>query len=92
MLPPMTFLEAAEEVLRTSKRPLSAAEITERAIHRGLLATRGKTPAATMTARLYTAPPDAPIQRSSEPGLGRSKYGSVRWSYVGRPRGGSGQR
>jgi hypothetical protein len=83
----MTFLEAAEEVLRTSKRPLTAAEITERAIREGLVTTSGKTPEATMSAALYTAPADAPLKRTLHPALGRGR-GSARWSYMGRSNGG----
>jgi hypothetical protein len=49
----VTFLEAAEEVLRDAKEPLRIGEITERALARGLIQTVGKTPAATMSARLY---------------------------------------
>jgi hypothetical protein len=77
----MTFLEAAEAVLRTSKRPLSAAEITDIALERGLLKPRGRTPAATMSAALYTAPADASLRRMSEPGTTRARRGSVRWTY-----------
>jgi hypothetical protein len=82
----MSFLKAAEEILRTSKRPLSTAEITELAIRKGLITTRGKTPTATMAARLYAAPPDAPIKRVFQQGRTRAKQGSVRWSYVRRSR------
>lgn len=78
----MTFLEAAEEILRSSKRPLTAAEITELAIKRGLISTRGKAPLVTMRARLYTAPPDGHLRRTSEPGPQRARNGTVRWSYV----------
>ena len=79
----MTFLDAAEEVLRTAKRPLSAREITEIALSQGLIESRGKTPEATMTARLYTASVDRPIRREYEPGRQRVVRGSVRWIYVG---------
>jgi hypothetical protein len=80
----MTFLQAAEEVLRKSKRPLTAEQITEIALDNGLLRPRGKTPTATMTAALYTAPADARLLRTSEPGKNRARRGSVRWSYLGR--------
>jgi hypothetical protein len=78
----MTFLEAAEEVLRSAKRPLSAREITDIALAAGLITTHGKTPEATMTARLYTAPSDVPIRREFAPGRQRAVRGSVRWTYV----------
>jgi hypothetical protein len=82
----MTFLEAAEQILRTSKGPLTASEITEEAIRRGLIVTRGKTPVASMSAALYTAPPDALVKRSFKRGPRRAARGSVRWSYVVRSR------
>jgi HB1, ASXL, restriction endonuclease HTH domain len=65
----MTFLEAAEAVLRSAKRPMSAREITELALHRGLLDSHGKTPEATMSATLYGAPkwPDPPRVRAWTP-------------------------
>ena len=78
----MTFLEAAEIVLRTAKKPLTVREITDVALRRGLLETRGKTPEATMSAALYRTPDDGPIRRESSPGPQRAKRGSVRWSYV----------
>jgi hypothetical protein len=79
----MKFLEAAEEVLRRAEGPLSARQITEIAISRGLLTTAGKTPEATMSARLYEAPEDAPFRRDFVPGRRRAVRGSVRWVYVG---------
>jgi hypothetical protein len=80
----VTFLEAAEEVLRTAKRPLSAREITDLAISRGLLESAGRTPEATMSARLYEAPSDGPLRREYVPGAQRAVRGSVRWMYVGK--------
>ena len=79
----MTFLEAAEAVLRAAKRPLTAREITDIALQRGLLRTSGKTPEATMSATLYGAPTDALIRREFAPGQQRALRGSVRWVYVG---------
>ena len=79
----MTFLEAAEEVLRTAQRPLSAHEITEIAVSRGLLTSTGKTPEATMSARLYGAPSDGPFRREYKPGRQRAVRGSVRWALRG---------
>ena len=79
----MTFLAAAEKVLQEAKRPLTAREITEAALANGLLDTCGKTPEATMSARLYGAPRDGAIQREYVAGRSRAKRGSVRWAYVG---------
>ena len=53
--PPVTFLEVAEAVLRSAKRPLTAREITDIGLQRGLLRTSGKTPEATMSAALWGA-------------------------------------
>jgi hypothetical protein len=82
----VTFLEAAIVVLKASRRPLTAGEITGAALHKGLLQTRGETPEATMSAALYRAPVDGPIQREYAPGEKRAIRGSVRWTYVGQRR------
>jgi HB1, ASXL, restriction endonuclease HTH domain len=79
----MTFLEAAEAVLRAERKPLTVREITEIALRHGLLETHGKTPEATMSAALYGASPDGPIRRRFVPGPQRAIRGSVRWFYVG---------
>jgi HB1, ASXL, restriction endonuclease HTH domain len=79
----MTFLEAAEKVLRAEGRPLTSREITELALRRRHLKTSGKTPDATMSARLYSAPPDTPIRRTFRRGLQRAQRDSVRWEYIG---------
>lgn len=47
------FLDAAFHVLKDTNGPMSAGEITQQAIDRGLLVTKGATPAATMSASLY---------------------------------------
>jgi hypothetical protein len=78
----MTFVQAAEKVLRETSKPLTAREITERALRRGLLSTRGKTPVATMTAALYGLPDDASIRRQYAAGRSRAVRNSVRWQYV----------
>jgi HB1, ASXL, restriction endonuclease HTH domain len=75
----MTYLEAAEKVLRAAKRPLSAREITEIALREGLITSHGKTPEATMSARLYVASAEGRFQRQCEPGPNRARRGSVRW-------------
>ena len=48
------FLDAAYKVLKEAKEPLSAKEITERALKSALLMSRGKTPHQSMKARLAT--------------------------------------
>ena len=48
----LTFLEAAEEVLRIANRPMTALEIVFDAVKSGLLVTKGATPSKTMNARL----------------------------------------
>jgi hypothetical protein len=50
----MTFYEAALQILKSSRKPLTSEEITELALERGLIVSRGKTPVATMAAELYT--------------------------------------
>lgn len=49
----MTFLDAAYEVLKEAKEPLSYIEITNRALSKKFLDTKGQTPEATMGSRLY---------------------------------------
>src|SRR5689334_9603400 len=77
-----TFLEAALLVLRSSSEPLSVNQITEQALRKGLISTRGKTPEATMSAALYDAigqRHDMPIRRIFEQGPNRARRGTVRW-------------
>jgi restriction system protein len=50
----MTYLEAAEQVLRASKQSLHYSEITRRSLELGLIVPTGLTPEATMGSRLYT--------------------------------------
>lgn len=50
----MTVREAAIEVLRQAGKPLSAQEISDRMIEDGLWEPGGKTPQATVAARLYS--------------------------------------
>jgi HB1, ASXL, restriction endonuclease HTH domain len=56
----MTFYEAALQILKSSGKPLTSAEITERALAGGLIVSCDKTPVATMDAELYrsTAEPN----------------------------------
>ena len=79
---PMTYLEAAEVVLKAARRPLSSGEITAIAKGRGLIHPTGKTPEATMSAALYMAMksnPDGPLQRRFRPGTTRAARDSVKW-------------
>ena len=81
----MTYLEAALEVLKASGRPMTAEEITDTAISRGLLESGSKTPVRSMTSRLYRYVRDAPepkIKRHAQPGPSRAIKGSVSWSFV----------
>jgi restriction system protein len=81
----VTFLNAAEKILRQARKPLTAREITELALAKGLIQTAGKTPEATMSARLYVAADKGSIRRDFEQGgQGRARRGSVRWRYVGK--------
>ena len=48
----MTFLEAAYSVLKAAGEPLHFREITKRALERGLIETKGKTPAASLNAEI----------------------------------------
>ena len=49
----MSFSNAAYEVLKTSKVPLSPKEIVDEAIEKGLITTHSKRPEATMAGRLW---------------------------------------
>jgi hypothetical protein len=74
-----SYLDVATAVLEACGRPMTAREITEEAIHRGLLKPAGKTPEATMSAALYTRAEESRITRLAEPGPRRARRGSVRW-------------
>ena len=49
---PMSFLDAAEQVLLESRTPMRHTEIIDRALAAGLIQTVGRTPAATLSARV----------------------------------------
>jgi hypothetical protein len=77
----MTYYEAAIEVLRAAKRPLTTQEVTNRAIEKGLIAPSGKTPVATMAAVLYGKLPNDPdLLKLEDRAARRAKQGSVRWT------------
>ena len=70
----ISFIEAAYQILKGEKLPLTAEEITKIALENKLIETSGKTPAATMGARIYMD-----IQEKGESSLfvkvGRGKFG-----------------
>jgi hypothetical protein len=77
----MTYFEAALQILKSSRRPLTTREITQRALERGLIAPRGKTPNATMSAALYVRlGTDAQLIKTEDRGPIRAKQGTVRWT------------
>jgi hypothetical protein len=77
----MMYYEAAIEILKVAKRPLTVQEITDQAIETGLIAPRGKTPAATMSAALYVRLRNHPgLVKLEDPANKRAKRGSVRWA------------
>jgi hypothetical protein len=81
----VTYLEAAIAVLKGAKRPLTVAEITNKALQSQLIRPTGRTPTATMSATLYTHVRDNPrggVQRLYLPGELRAKRDSVRWRYA----------
>jgi hypothetical protein len=77
----MTFLEAALQILRSSRTPLTTQEITERALQEGLIGTHGETPNASMSAVLYLAlRTDGNLVKIDDRGAVRARRGSVRWT------------
>ncbi len=60
-----TYYEAAIQVLRSAQHPLTAREITARAIETGLITTTGKTPNATMSAALTSKSTKTPLSPRS---------------------------
>jgi HB1, ASXL, restriction endonuclease HTH domain len=77
----MTYVDAAVTVLKEMRRPLTAREITEAAIKRGLLTSVHRTPEASMSAALYmhVKKGGQRVRCVSEPGQKRALRGSVRW-------------
>jgi hypothetical protein len=80
----MNYIEAALTVLKDAKRPLTAKEIVDEAMAKGLPTPQGKTPQATLSARLYVYVRDHPesaIERHAEPGRTppRARRNSVKW-------------
>src|SRR5687768_9978990 len=75
----MSYREAALEVLRNERRPMTAKEIIAVATARGLLSSGGRTPDASLAGRLYTD-----IQRNGAKSLfiqvGPRKYALREWA------------
>jgi HB1, ASXL, restriction endonuclease HTH domain len=77
----MTYYEAALQIMRSIQRPLTAREITDLAIARGLITPTGKTPHATMAAELYVRRrKDPELVKIEVRGARRAKRGSVYWT------------
>ena len=80
----ITFGEAAYQVLKQVGGPLSANEITSVALEQGIISTAGKTPSATMGARLYVE-----IKRKGDESkfvkVDRGKFGLREWSQAPMP-------
>ena len=77
----MTFYEAALHVLQSSHKPLTTQEITQGALERGLIVSRGKTPAKSMAARLYGwLGTDPRLVKVEDRGPGHTKPRAVRWT------------
>jgi hypothetical protein len=83
------FVDAAEEILREAGKPMTAQQITDAAVAQNLIASRGKTPVATMSAALYRLPPNSRILRDFAPGPTRAARGTVRWTLAPGRRGGN---
>ena len=73
-----SFKSAAYTILKSENKPLNIETITDLAQERGLLHTKGKTPEATMGARIYT---DIKEKNNSSPfiQLGKNKFGLRGW-------------
>src|ERR1700687_3140216 len=81
----MTYFDAAIAVLKTSRKAMTAREITTAAVNRGFIDPGGKTPAASMRAALYVHARGVQpgIRRLYRPGPARAARDSVKWVYVG---------
>ncbi len=77
-MPKTSFIKAAYQILKEKKMPLTAEEITKMAVENKLIETSGKTPVATMSARLYM---DIKYKGSSSlfVKVARGKFGLKEW-------------
>jgi hypothetical protein len=77
----MTYYEAALQILRSARHPLTTQEITDLAITKGLVAPTGKTPHRSMARELYLRVRNDPqLVKLGDPVNVRAKPGSVRWT------------
>jgi HB1, ASXL, restriction endonuclease HTH domain len=78
----MTYYEAALQVLRSARRPLTTREVTDRALAQGLITpVIGGTPRKTMAAVLYRRGKGGPeLVRIEDSESGRAKRSTVRWT------------
>ncbi|MFQ5834589.1 MAG: winged helix-turn-helix domain-containing protein [bacterium] len=74
-----TFLDAAYEILKIEGKPMKPEHITLRALDLGLLRTKGKTPANTMTASLHCDIRDNG-SRSRFIKVGPNQFGLIGWA------------
>lgn len=78
-MPTMSFIDAAYHVLKAAREPLSAREITAKALKQRLITTKGKTPSATMGACVYVEIKEqGPNARFAK--VGRGKFGLSEWA------------
>lgn len=74
------YLTAAYQVLQEIQTPSNPAEITDIAIRKGWLQTKGRTPDASMSAALYT---DIKYKKSKFTKLSPKLFGLTEWDYIG---------
>lgn len=81
----MTYFQAALQVLKQSREPLTAGEILERTVGHGLVTPTGKTPEASLRATLYRHLGTHPeLVRVAQPGR-RAQRATVKWSATAKP-------
>lgn len=79
--PLLSFKEAAKQILKEAKEPLTPKEIMEAALEAGLLETQGATPDASMAAQLYVD-----IQKNPASVFKKVAKGSLRFESNRSPR------
>jgi hypothetical protein len=80
----MSFLNAAISILKETRRDMTANEVAQIAMDRGLVKSTGKTPGATLAAQLYVhvrEHPQGPLRKVSVPGPSRARRDSVKWAW-----------
>jgi hypothetical protein len=91
----MSFKDAAIKVLRCSKEPMTAREITNAALSQGFISTTGKTPEESMAARLHVdvaRNPNTPFRKNVLEGQKGEGRVSARWELNDKIASGSDQR